>query len=159
MASIPSADRPNVRIPPPLMFFIFLVIAAIIEFCVGPEFPKGPLGLRASIASLFLALAGCLALHAFVVFKKEGTAIDPGKPTTRIVNEGPFRYTRNPMYLSLVAFLLALAILFFSIWFLLAAVVLKILLDRLAIGPEEVYLQKKFGNRYREYMKRTRRWI
>ena len=159
MASTTSSDRPAVRIPPPLLFFVLLVIAAGIEFGAGPELPKGPLGLRGSIASVLLALAGYLALHAFVVFKKAGTAIDPGKPASQIVSEGPFRYTRNPMYLSLVAILLALTILFFSVWFLLAAIILKILLDRLAIEPEEAYLQKKFGNRYREYMTRTRRWM
>jgi len=63
------------------------------------------------------------------------------------------------MYLSLVIILLALAVLFYSIWFLLAALVLKVLLDRVAIQPEEMYLQQKFGNRYAQYMTQVRRWL
>jgi protein-S-isoprenylcysteine O-methyltransferase Ste14 len=75
------------------------------------------------------------------------------------VDEGPFKFSRNPMYLSLVVLLIALSILFLSIWFFLSSVVLCLVLDRFAVAPEEVYLAQKFGDRYVEYKTRVRRWI
>ena len=142
----PDQDRPNVRIPPPLVFF-------------GLDYPKGPLELRISVALIVFIILGCLALHAFVILKKRGTYIDPNKPTTQIVDDGPFKFSRNPMYLSLVLVLLALSVLFFSLWFLISAVGLWLVFDRIAVAPEELYLEQKFGDRYTEYKSKVRRWI
>ena len=155
----PDKDRPNVRIPPPLVFFALLCIAGVLEYWIGVDYPKGPLELRISVALIVFIFSGYLALHAFVILKKRGTYIDPNKPTTQIVDEGPFRYSRNPMYLSLVLVLLALSVLFISIWFLISAVGLWFVIDRFAVAPEELYLELKFGDRYKEYKLKVRRWI
>lgn len=63
------------------------------------------------------------------------------------------------MYLSLVLVLVAIAVYFLSLWFFLAALALFLLLDRIAVVPEESYLEKKFGERYLDYKSRVRRWI
>jgi protein-S-isoprenylcysteine O-methyltransferase Ste14 len=152
-------DRPAVRVPPPLVFLVLLMIASVLEYRFGFEYPKGPFTLRASVALILFLFAGYSALHSVVVLKKGGTFVDPGRPTTQIVDAGPFHFSRNPMYLSLVLVLLALSILLFSIWFLFFAAVLWAVIDRIAVVPEEVYLEQKFGNRYREYKKRVRRWL
>ena len=154
-----SRDRPNVRIPPPLIFFAFLCIAVALEHWFGFDYPRGSLRLRNVAALPVFIISGYLALHAFVVLKRRGTNIDPNKPTIKIVEDGPFRFSRNPMYLSLVLVLLALSILFLSIWYLLSAVSLWLVLDRLAAVPEESYLERKFGERYVDYKSRVRRWI
>ena len=155
----PHQDHPNVSIPPPLIFFALLSIASVLEYWFSIDYQKGPLVLRAAIALILFMFSGYLALNAFTALKKRGTFVDPSKPSTQIVDEGPFRFSRNPMYLSLVVFLIALAVLFLSIWFFLSAVVLWLLLDRLAVTPEEAYLTQKFGDRYVEYKSRVRRWI
>jgi protein-S-isoprenylcysteine O-methyltransferase Ste14 len=108
---------------------------------------------------MLFMFSGYLALHAVVVLKKRGTFIDTNKPATQIVEDGPFRFSRNPMYLSLVVALLALSALFLSIWFFLAAIALWWIIDRIAVAPEEAYLEHKFGDRYAEYRSRVRRWI
>ena len=155
----PAQDRPNVRVPPPLVFFALLGIASVLEYWFGLDYPKGHLGLRSFIALIVFTFSGYLALHAVVVLKKRGIFIDPGKPTTQIVDDGPFRFSRNPMYLSLVLVLLALSILFLSIWFFLSAAGLWLVFDRIVVAPEELYLEQKFGDRYAEYKSRVRRWI
>jgi protein-S-isoprenylcysteine O-methyltransferase Ste14 len=155
----PNQDRPNVRIPPPLIFFALLGIAGVLESGAGLNYPRGPLVIRCAIALVVFIFSGYLALHAFVVLKKHGTFIDPNKPTTQIVEDGPFRFSRNPMYLSLVLVLFGLSVLFLSIWFLFSAAVLWLVFDRIAVAPEEVYLEQKFGDRYTEYKSRVRRWI
>jgi protein-S-isoprenylcysteine O-methyltransferase Ste14 len=155
----PDQDRPKVRIPPPLIFFAFLCVAGGLEFGIGLDHPRGPIGARSSIALLVLFFSGYLALHAFVVLKKRETFIDPNKPTTQIVEDGPFKFSRNPMYLSLVLVLLALSVLFLSLWFFLSAICLWLVFDRIAIAAEEVYLEQKFGSRYTAYKTRVCRWI
>ena len=63
------------------------------------------------------------------------------------------------MYLSLLLVLVALSVLFISIWFLISAVGLWFVIDRFAVAPEELYLELKFGDRYKEYKLKVRRWI
>ncbi len=111
------------------------------------------------LAALLFLLSGYLALHAVLVLKKHGTHIDTSRPTSRIVTSGPFRFSRNPMYLSLVLLGLGLAVLLTSVWLLLGSAVVLILLDRLAIRPEEAYLAEKFGQVYAAYSAKVRRWI
>lgn len=155
----PDRDRPNVRVPPPLIFFAFAGIAGVLEYGVGLNHSRGPFVIRCAIALIVFIFSGYLALHAFVVLKKRGTFIDPNRPTTQIVEDGPFRFSRNPMYLSLLLVLLGLAVLFLSIWFSLSAIGLWWVFDRIAVAPEEEYLEHKFGSRYTEYRSRVRRWI
>jgi protein-S-isoprenylcysteine O-methyltransferase Ste14 len=154
-----NQDHPNVRIPPPLISFVFLCIAGGLEYWLGFDYPRGPLLLRLPVALIVFIFSGYLALHAFVVLKKRGTFIDPNRPTTKIVVEGPFRVSRNPMYLSLVVGLLGLSVLLLSIWFFLSAIVLRLVFDRFAVAPEELYLERKFGDRYADYKSKVRRWI
>ncbi|MGD2097268.1 MAG: isoprenylcysteine carboxylmethyltransferase family protein [Desulfobacterales bacterium] len=155
----PAQDRPDVRIPPPLIFFAFLGIAGLLEYGAGLNWPKGPVGLRSPLALIVFIFSGYLALHAFVVIKKRGSYIDTNKPTTQIVEDGPFKLSRNPMYLSLILVLFGFAVLLLSFWFLIAAAALWLVFDRLAVAPEETYLEHKFGERYTAYKTRVRRWI
>jgi protein-S-isoprenylcysteine O-methyltransferase Ste14 len=159
MASTSTQDRPGVKVPPPLLFLALLGAAGVLEYGAPFDFPKGPLVWRGLVAVIVALFAGYLALHAVVVLKARGTCVDPGRPTTHIVAEGPFRFSRNPMYLSLLLVLLAIAVVRLSPWFLFAATVLYRLLNRYAVLPEESYLEQKFGERYRQYKCRVRRWI
>jgi protein-S-isoprenylcysteine O-methyltransferase Ste14 len=155
----PHQDHPKVKVPPPLIFFALLCIACSLEYWFSIDYQKGSWELRGAIALVLFIISGYLALNAFMVLKKWRTFVDPNKPTTQIVDEGPFRFSRNPMYLSLVVFLIALSVLFLSIWFFLSAIILWLLLDLLAVTPEEEYLAQKFDERYAEYKSRVRRWI
>ncbi len=152
-------DRPNVKIMPPVVFFAFLVGAGAMEHWLGVAFGDGFLGLRHLIAWPLLLFAFWMALGSWWIFLKSGTHVDPRKPTLKIIAEGPFRISRNPMYLSLVIILAALSILQLSIWFLLSCWGLWFILDRKAVVPEEAYLEEKFGDIYRDYKSRVRRWI
>jgi protein-S-isoprenylcysteine O-methyltransferase Ste14 len=155
----PAQDYPDVKIPPPLIFFAIMGIAGLLEYGVALNYPRGPVALRGAVALIVFIFSGYLALHAVVVLKKHGSFIDTRKPTARIVEDGPFRLSRNPMYLSLILVLFGLALLFLSFWFLFAAVALWLVFNRIAVLPEEVYLESKFGDRYTAYKMRVRRWV
>jgi protein-S-isoprenylcysteine O-methyltransferase Ste14 len=108
-----------------------------------------------------IALGALLGLGAWSVLlvRRSGQSENPWKPTTRILERGPFRVTRNPMYLQMVLICLAFAVLLGNVWILLLTPVVAALLQRLAILPEEAYLERKFGEAYLAYKRRVRRWI
>lgn len=100
-----------------------------------------------------------LNLVADQIFKKHGTTVKPFEESSALVTSGIFGITRNPMYLGMSLILLGIALLMGSATPFAVVVVLSILLDRMFITPEEAMLEKTFGDEFREYRKRVRRWI
>ena len=154
-----SEDRARVRIPPPLVFLSCLALFGTLEYFLPIDVMFSRTWPTYALAALVFVLSGYLALHALLVLKGHGTHVDTSSPSIQIVTSGPFRFSRNPMYLSLVLLGLGLAVLLTSVWLLLGSAVVLILLDRLAIRPEEAYLAEKFGQVYAAYSAKVRRWI
>lgn len=100
-----------------------------------------------------------LGLWSVVLVRKSGQSENPWKPTTQLIQRGPFRITRNPMYLQMVLVCLGFAVALGNLWILLLTPLCAWMLQRLAIVPEEKYLEGKFGDAYREYKRKVRRWI
>ena len=108
---------------------------------------------------VLIILAPTLALSALITMKSAGTNVDPAKPALTIVRDGPFRFTRNPMYLALCLVQIALSF-FLNDWITLLFVVpLALILHYGVILREERYLTAKFGDPYLEYKREVRRWI
>ena len=91
--------------------------------------------------------------------RRAQTPVDPYSPSTAIVVEGPYRYTRNPLYLALTLFYLALASIVNSVWPLLLLPLVLLVIQRGVIAREERYLEQKFGEQYLRYKSRVRRWL
>jgi protein-S-isoprenylcysteine O-methyltransferase Ste14 len=104
------------------------------------------------------ALLG-LGLWSVVLLRRTGQSENPWKPTTEVIACGPFRVTRNPMYLQMVLICVGVAVILWNVWLLLLTPVCAWVLRRFAIEPEEIYLERKFGERYEAYKRRVRRWI
>ena len=100
-----------------------------------------------------------LGLPSVILFRRTGQNENPWKSTPEIVDRGPFRLTRNPMYLQMVLVCLGMALLLANVWIVLLTPVGAWILQRFAILPEEEYLERKFGQRYQEYKRRVRRWL
>ena len=152
-------DSPGVRFPPPLVFIGLLLLGFAAERLTGPlSFElDGRIGAAIGVA---LALAGTIALIAAVGgFRRAGTRPEPWQPSTAIVTSGIYRLTRNPMYLGM-ALIHAGAAIGFDGPLALAALPLAIIVIRTgAIAREERYLEAKFGDEYRDYARRVRRWL
>jgi protein-S-isoprenylcysteine O-methyltransferase Ste14 len=91
--------------------------------------------------------------------RRAGTNVNPTEPTTILVVEGPFKFTRNPLYLSLTLFYAGVAILMNALWAMLMLPAVLFLVNRGVIEREERYLERKFGEQYTQYKERVRRWI
>jgi len=100
-----------------------------------------------------------LGLWSVVLFRRSGQNENPWKPTPQIVERGPFRITRNPMYLQMVLACIGFSILLANLWILVLTPLCGWALHVLAIVPEEAYLTGKFGEPYLEYQRRVRRWL
>ena len=152
-------DRPGVRFPPPLVYaFLFALGWAIHWVWPVALIPGSP----AWLPPLGWALLGAglaFALTAAATFQRAGTPLNPYKPVLRVVAHGPFRLTRNPMYLSFAALFLGGTALVNSLWLVLLFPPTIWIVTTTVILPEEAYLERKFGALYLDYKKRVRRWL
>ncbi|GAA1974277.1 isoprenylcysteine carboxylmethyltransferase family protein [Nocardioides panacihumi] len=93
------------------------------------------------------------------LFGRHRTGLLPGQPTREIIEEGPYRLSRNPLYVGLLALYVGLALLAPTFWGLVLLPVAVLLLSWGAIGPEERFLHERFGATYDDYARRVRRWL
>jgi len=154
------ARAPPSRTPWPPILILATVAAAVGLGELVPMSWPGETDILARIAGLGLGAAGILLLAwAVVTMRRHGTTVRPDEPASALVTDGPFRFRRNPIYVADVMILFGVAELTQNIWFVVLAVPLVLLLTWLAVIPEERHLEERFGESYRDYKARTRRWI
>jgi protein-S-isoprenylcysteine O-methyltransferase Ste14 len=145
---------------PPVIFAAAFALATLAGWKeplpIVPEAARGFL----RIAGILIVLAGIgIALAAEWRFLLAGTATLPTRPTSMVVSDGIYRYTRNPMYLGLSLSVAGVGFLINSWWFPVVLPFAVIAVTKLAIEREERYLEAKFGTGYLGYKDRTRRWF
>ena len=149
---------PGVRFPPPFIFVLGFLSGLVLERWVHriPLGSRRPLALAGwTLAVAALALAG----WAMITFWRARTAIIPHRPASRLVRHGPYRFTRNPMYVALAALYVGLALLFNVAWPLVLLPAVLWLLWHLVIRHEERYLLFAFGDDYAAFTREVRRWL
>jgi len=109
--------------------------------------------------AVLLALGLGLAVWGRRTLERAGTTVNPFGSTTRLVTEGPFRFSRNPLYVSLTLGYLGITLLLNAVWPLLLLPPLLLIVQLGVVGPEERYLEETFGDEYRDYRSRVRRWF
>lgn len=150
-------DNPGVIALPPLIFIAFIGVGVILHNLFPMHFIQGPL--RNIVGVIFLAYSVLVSALAILQMRRAGTNIDVRKPSTTIVTDGIYRFTRNPMYLSMALLMIAISVLISNIWILILTPVFIIVIQKGVIEREERYLEGKFGVEYTSYKQRTRRWI
>ena len=150
-------DNPGVIAFPPLIWLVNAVISVLVHLFLRLPIMKYSFCLVCGI--VLIILAPTLALSALRTMKAAGTNVHPSKPTLTIVRSGPFRFTRNPMYLALCLVQIALCF-FLNDWITLLFVVpLALIFHYGVVLREERYLPAKFGEPYLQYKRGVRRWI
>jgi len=152
-----SADNPGVVVRPPFLYGgAFIVVLVLRWFWPMPilgETLTPWLGLAVMGLGLAIVGTGRRAMQA------AGTNVNPSKPATTIVASGPFRFSRNPLYVGLTLVYSGLTLAFNTWWgFILLAPIL-ITMHLGVVVREERYLEQKFGEPYRQYRSRVRRYL
>lgn len=152
-------DHPGVIAPPPLIYLGFLLAGWGLGRLAGLPSIGGDAVARMVVAGLLIGFGLALELWAIGAFRRRRTAVQPWKPSTALVAEGPYRFSRNPIYLGFAVTYLGL-VLALNSWLALALLAPCLLVvDRGVIAREERYLSATFGASYDAYRARVRRWI
>jgi protein-S-isoprenylcysteine O-methyltransferase Ste14 len=155
-----NTDGPNVAVFPPFAALGALVVAVALEWVAPFSLLPPPLTWIASLLAAVLIVGSFgLAFTAITAFRRGETNVDVRKPALTLVETGPFRLTRNPMYVGMIALLLGLCLLFSLDWVIVLAPALWAALHFGAVLREEAYLTRKFGAPYEAFLSRTRRWL
>jgi protein-S-isoprenylcysteine O-methyltransferase Ste14 len=150
-------DNPGVIAFPPLIWLVNAVISVVVHLFIRVPIMSYSVCFVCGI--VFIILAPTLALSALRTMKAAGTNVLPSEPALTIVRSGPFRFTRNPMYLAFCLVQIALGF-FLNDWITLLFVVpLALIFHYGVVLREERYLTAKFGESYLQYKREVRRWI
>jgi protein-S-isoprenylcysteine O-methyltransferase Ste14 len=152
-----AADAPQVIAPPPLLFAGALLLGLLLQW-VMPVQPLPP-RLARLLGGLLLVASVVVAKWGKTAMERAGTPSSPSRPTLAVVTEGPFRFSRNPLYVATTGVYLGLALLLDALWPMLLVVPVVLVLHYGVVRPEERYLEEKFGEEYRTYKARVRRWL
>jgi len=142
---------------PPTYLLLALLAMGMVHFVVsGPRLVEGPWRL---LGVPVAALGVWITIWADALFKRAGTEIKPFRESSAVVTEGPYRFSRNPMYLGFLLLLAGTAILAGTLAPMLVVVVMAWLFSAHFVVPEERHMEEQFGEAYREYKTRVRRWL
>lgn len=149
----------GVHFPPPLVYAIALAVGWLLQRWIPLPITNGPSRVRLGLAVLFAFAYLAIFVGAVTAFRRARTTLIPNRPAAAFVSAGPYRWTRNPMYLSLVCLYVAVALWINTWWAIVLLPVVVFLIDRAVIGREERYLASRFPGEYDAYRSRVRRWI
>jgi protein-S-isoprenylcysteine O-methyltransferase Ste14 len=156
-ADRPAADAPGVLVFPPLLALGVLLVGVGAHLLLpAPLAPRVPLRFAGAACA---AAAVAIVMAARSEMARAGTNVNPSLPSTAVVTAGPYRFTRNPMYLSLCLLNLGIGLLLCDLVPVALTAVLAAILNYGVIVREERYLERKFGGAYLAYRGRVRRWL
>ena len=149
----------RVRFPPPLVFLGGLLLGVAVDYAVVPA--PAPLGRSiGTVGGVLVLLAGLgIIASARTLFVRTGQSPLPWKPTPELILQGPYRFTRNPMYLGITLVEVGLGLAVNNLWISLFAIPALVTVHFIAVLPEERYLSKKFGENYEAYLTQVRRYL
>lgn len=155
-----QSEHADVRVPPPLIFGSVVAGGSLL----GRTWPltvtgDGLADARRVAGGTLVAGGVGLCGSALGRFRRAGTSPLPVRPSAALVVEGPYRFSRNPMYLGLTVGTAGVALLANNLWMLALLAPAVVVADRAVIRPEERYLERRFGDAYRAYGARVRRWL
>ena len=157
MSSSPPSDHAGVLAPAPVIYGAALLIGLLADFAVPIAHPPRIASLWLGVVVIAISIA--IVVSAVKALARGQTAFDARKPTTTIVTDGAFRYSRNPTYLSLTLLQVGVALVLGSSWILLMVAPAVLVTRWGVVLREERYLEAKFGEEYRRYKTSARRWL
>lgn len=151
-------DRSNAIVHPPIAWAIAFAAGFGIDWLYPLRFVPASIPSR-WVGAIVFASGLALAIWAIVKIHRAGSRVEIHKPTTTIISDGPYRLTRNPIYIGMFLGQIGLAIGFDSLWILLMLLPFYLVIRYGVVAREEAYLERKFGSAYLSYKSQVRRWL
>lgn len=152
-----SAEKPRVLIPPPVLYAVAIGVGLWLERPLPWPLPGG--ALRFWAGALLITLAVVLFGWCARELRAHKTTINPHRAASSLVDSGPFRFSRNPIYVSLTVLLIGVGLLAASTWVPLMLVWVLPVMQHWVIAREEEHLRWRFGQEYGQYCAQVRRWL
>jgi protein-S-isoprenylcysteine O-methyltransferase Ste14 len=152
-----TAFKSGVKIPPPLIYVTIFGVGFLLQTYF--PFDMLPPSVSRILALLCMAVSAVLGVWSFVSFRRARTSPLPMKPSTALITVGPYRFSRNPMYVSVAFMYTGLAFWFAVFWALVLLPIVIVAVRYCVIAGEERYLERTFGQAYIDYKTRVRRWL
>ena len=145
------------KIHPPTHLLIYIVISVLLHFLYPlHQFIRFPYSL---LGIILIAAGVVLNVWADGIFKKQKTTVKPFEKPDALVNSGPYRISRNPMYLGMVLILFGVSFILGSVMSFIGPIIFIITLERVLIPDEEKSMKENFGDNYLLYKRKVRKWI
>lgn len=152
-----SADRAGIIAPPPLIFLMTVLAGIVLQAYWPLTLLAGPIGTL--LGGMLVSGGLALGLICIRCMRDGNTTANPYAATTAVVVHGPYRYSRNPMYVALALIQIGVALALDNLWILATLPGAVLVLHYGVITREEAYLLHKFGTTYADYLARVRRWL
>ena len=155
--NVEASSGPGIRIPPPVIYVAALAIGFVLNYL----WPISPLSgvSRYVIGSVVPLVGGLIMPLVLRRFRRAGTTFDVRKPASALITEGPYRFSRNPSYVSLTLLYLGIGILLNNGWILILVAPVFLVMDLWVVRREERHLEAKFGEEFLRYKAAVRRWL
>ncbi len=150
-------DHPNVVTHPPFIYLAGLLVGLGLDYPWPVAMISGPA--RYWVGGALIAVGAVLVADAFRRFVRAGTNIPTNRPATALVTGGVYRFSRNPIYVTMTMLYAGIAIAADSFWMLALLIPILAIMRYGVIAREEIYLEAKFGDDYRAFKASVRRWI
>ena len=141
---------------PPLIFLVSILLGIVLNRVWSLHFTPGKVGM---LGPLVTGCAVVLFLLAYREFRRAGTSVRGSTRSNTIVRTGPYRFSRNPIYLAFILLVLGLSVWLNNLWLLVMLVPAVVLMAMVVIPREERFLERNFQNQYLSYKARVRRWL
>jgi protein-S-isoprenylcysteine O-methyltransferase Ste14 len=151
------SDSPGVWFPPPLWYVLAVVIGVLLDHSLPLPIAAGVMTTIAGVISIVGGVT--LAYVSVGRFRRSKTSIVPIRPADTLVQYGPYRFTRNPMYVGLALITIGCGLLLPTWWPIVLLAPTLAIVQRFVIRPEEQYLRRRFGTEYDAYTHQVRRWF
>ena len=150
-------DNPGTRVPPPILLLAVIIVGYCLQQLWALELTNGSGWYVAGWA--IIGVSAIILAAGWAQFYRAKTNVLHNKPASYVIQNGLYRFSRNPIYVSGLLLQLGVALLTNNLWIVLLVPVSKIIFDRYVIGREEAYLERAFGEVYVDYRRSVRRWL
>jgi protein-S-isoprenylcysteine O-methyltransferase Ste14 len=157
--SNPVERGANVHFPPPFVFLAAVLLGVAFRYVVAPA-PVPVARMISAVGGTGILLCGvAIIVSARMHFVRTGQSPIPWKPSPSLILKGPYRFTRNPMYVGITLVVIGIGVAANNLWISLFALPALLTVHVIAVLPEERYLSEKFGDSYRTYLTQVRRYL